>query len=518
MNKQSSKQESKTAKNSENKPLNMVIVGGGTAGWMAANLFANKWSSEQVQVTLVESPDVGIIGVGEGSTPTLKRFFELLNISESEWMPRCNATYKMNIRFDDWSPKSGINSYSHPFTSQVDVFTSRAFLVNGRTRRLGLDVNTNPADFLINSVLAEQGKGPLTPDNFPFKMEYSYHFDSSLLGEFLAEFAASKGIIHKKAHIEQVQRANNGDISAIVTHAGEVISGDFFVDCTGFSALLIQKTLGVKFNSYKDNLFNNAVVVMPTTISEKIPVETTSTALSNGWCWKIPLTNRFGNGYVYSNDFISADAAETELRTYLGCLNSDVQARHLKMNVGSLEQHWSHNCLALGLSQGFIEPLEATALHLVQLCIEMFISKFEQGGLHCLAQHQQGREQYNSLVKQRFERVRDYIVAHYKLNTRDDSDYWRANRNNQHLSDSLMHILDVWYKREDLAAEIERQQLNNHFDAVSWQCLLGGYGAFPPLAPNQPNKGDLYKEQNIQQFLQGCALNFSLHQDNLSSL
>jgi len=282
--------------------------------------------------------------------------------------------------------------------------------------------------------------------------------------------------------------------------------------------LLIQKTLGVKFNAYKDNLFNDSAVVMPTTISENIPVETVSSALSAGWCWKIPLTNRFGNGYVYSSDFISADNAETELRAHLGCLETDIEARHLKMNVGSLEKHWSHNCLALGLSQGFIEPLEATALHLVQLCIEMFITKFEQEGLNSLTARHKVRSEYNVLVKERFERVRDYIVAHYKLNTRDDSDYWRANRENQHLSDSLLHILDVWYKREDLATEIARQGLNNHFDAVSWQCLLGGYGAFPPLAPNQPNKGDLYSEQNIQQFLQGCSLNFLSHQQNIDRL
>lgn len=498
-----------------NKPVKIVILGGGTAGWMAANLFAKKWLTKkdqpaQVQITLVESADVGIIGVGEGSTPTLKRFFEMLDIAESAWMPRCNATYKMSIRFSDWSPQSGIKSYSHPFTSQIDTFTSRAFLVNGRTRRLGLNVNTTPADFLINGVLAEQGKGPITPENFPFKMEYGYHFDSNLLGEFLADFASTKGVIHRQAHVVDAQRHANGDIKSITTRDGEIIDGDFFVDCTGFSALLMQKTLGVKFNNYKDNLFNNSAVMLPTAITEKIPAETVSTALSNGWCWKIPLTNRFGNGYVYSDDFVTADNAETELRAHLGCLDNDVEANHLKMNVGSLEKHWSHNCLALGLSQGFIEPLEATALHLVQLCIEMFMSKFEQGGLNSLAQREQVCEQYNVLVSERFERVRDYIVAHYKLNTRDDSDYWRANRDNLHLSDSLRHILDVWYKREDLAVEIDRQGLNNHFDAVSWQCLLGGYGAYPPLAPNQPNQGDLYVEQNIQQFLHGCALNFSL--------
>lgn len=497
------------------KPMNIVILGGGTAGWMAASLFANQWLGKEnndkaVNITLVESPDVAIVGVGEGSTPTLKRFFQILDVPESAWMERCNATYKINIRFDGWSPKSGIASYSHPFTSQVDTFTSRAFIVNSRTRRLGLDTHTQPDDFILNGVLAKQGKGPITPDNFPFQMEYGYHFDSNLLGGFLTELATSKGVKHLKEHIVGVDRHENGDIASIKTKNGESISGDFFVDCTGFSALLMQKTLGIKFQSYKDNLFNDSALVMPTPISEAIPVETVSTALSAGWCWKIPLRNRFGNGYVYSSGFISDDAAETEFRAHLNCLDSEQEVRHLKMNVGRLESQWSQNCIGLGLSQGFIEPLEATALHLVQICIEMFMERFEAGGFS-----NQNRDDYNNKVALRFDRVRDYIVAHYKLNTRDDSDYWRANRDNEKLSESLIQLLAVWYKREDLNQEIERQQLSTHFDSMSWHCLLSGYGAFPPLEKNQPGKGDLYQEKSIQQFLNGCALNFSSHQKNL---
>ena len=172
-----------------NRPMNIVIAGGGTAGWMAANYFVNKWPSDKVNVTLVESPDIGIIGVGEGSTPTLKRFFEELKIKERDWMPKCNATYKVSIRFNDWSPGSGVKQYRHPFISQTDTFTQRAFEVNCRTRRLGLDSHVNPEDFLLNGVLAKQNKAPLTPDNFPFRMEYVYHFDSALLGNYLRDFA-----------------------------------------------------------------------------------------------------------------------------------------------------------------------------------------------------------------------------------------------------------------------------------------------------------------------------------------
>ncbi|MBN25194.1 MAG: tryptophan halogenase [Alteromonadaceae bacterium] len=494
-------------------PFNIVILGGGTAGWMAANLFAHKWAdrlaNNELTVTLVESPDIGIVGVGEGSTPTLKRFFSMLGIADADWMRQCNATYKMNIAFKGFSPASGIDCYSHPFVSQIDTFTQRAFLVNARTRRLGLDTHTEPADFLLNGVLAKQNKGPQTPANFPFRMEYGYHFDSHLLGVFLQQHAISLGTEHIQANVDQVKQHENGDIAALCCKDGRELNGDLFVDCSGFSSVLMQKTLGVKFNRYQENLFNDSAVVVPTPIGKHIPVETTSTALSAGWCWKIPLTNRFGNGYVYSSDFISANHAERELKQHLQ-LGEDIECRHLSMQVGSLAKQWQNNCLGIGLSAGFIEPLEATALHLAQISVEQFILEFEEGGF---TNRLQG--QYNTKMHHRTERTRDYIVAHYKLNTRNDSEYWRANRNNMHLSESLLQILDVWYKRGDLEAEINRQNLSSHFNAVSWNCLLSGYGAFPPLAAKQPGTGDLYKEQNIESFLQGCALNFSNHAENL---
>lgn len=492
-------------------PMNIVILGGGTAGWMAANLMAARWASQPIQITLVESPSVGIIGVGEGSTPTLKRFFESIGVPEAQWMPRCDATYKVNIRFSGWSPASGIADYSHPFTCQTDTFCHRAFEVNCRTRRLGLDTHVRPDDFLLNGVLAAQNKGPITPENFPFIMEYGYHFNAQLLGDFLSEIAIKNGVEHKKADIASVTKHESGDIAALVTDQGETITGDLFVDCSGFRSLLLQGEMGVEFDSFGSNLFNDSAVVMPTPIDPSIPCETLSTAMSAGWCWRIPLTSRFGNGYVYSSDFISSDQAETELRQHLGMEESEQACRHLKMKVGQAKQHWVKNCLGLGLAQGFIEPLEATALHLVQVSIELFMQKYEEGNFS--GQHQ---ETFNQAMYERFERVRDYIVAHYKMNTRSDTGYWKANRDNNHLSDSLCQILDIWFKCDDLGAEIERQNLSTHFDSISWHCLLAGYGKFPPLAAKQPGSGDLYKEQAIAKFLQGCSLNFHSHNDNLS--
>lgn len=252
-------------------------------------------------------------------------------------------------------------------------------MVNTRTRRLGLDTNVNPEDFLLNGNLAKEGKGPLTPENFPFIIEYGYHFDSHLRGKFLAELAQSRGLVYRQEHIENVVVDQQGTIESLTTKSGKKIKADFFVDGTGFASLLMQKTLGVAFQSFNNNLFNDSAVVMPTAISKKIPCETVATALSAGWCWKIPLTNRFGNGYVYSSDFIFSDQAETEFRSHLGMLESSEETRHLKMRVGQLEKHWQKNCLGIGLSQGFIEPLEATALHLVQIAIDTFANLYEKG-------------------------------------------------------------------------------------------------------------------------------------------
>jgi hypothetical protein len=490
------------------RPIRIVILGGGTAGWMAANLFVKKWSPDIATITLVESRDIGIIGVGEGSTPSLKRFFDSIGVAEVDWMPRCNATYKTNIRFSGWSPASGVPSYSHPFISRLDMFSQQAFITNCLTRRLNINVHTQPDDFFINAVLARQHKSPLTPPNFPFDMQYGYHFDSHLLGVFLAEVAKGRGVYHRQENILLASLNSSSDISSLLTDRNERIEGDYFIDCSGFSSVLMQKALGVNFKSFKDNLFNDRAVVMPTPISEQIPVETHAQAMSAGWMWKIPLRNRFGNGYVYSADFISPERAELEFRHYLGVDANTEECRHLRVRVGQLESHWVNNCVGVGLAQGFIEPLEATALHLVQYCLELFMEKFEAGAFT-----PQYRDEFNRRITERFERVRDYIVAHYKLNTREDSEYWRENRNNMKLSDSLLHLLDVWYRRKDLTEEIQRQQISSHFGSESWHCLLAGYGAFPSITKSERHNPriDLYAGQDIRAFLEGCALNFDSH-------
>lgn len=491
---------------------NIVIIGGGTAGWMAANLMAARWIHLGFSITLLESPQIGIIGVGEGSTPQLKGFMDSLGIEESEWMPECNATYKAGISFRNWSVIPGFTSYFHPFPAQPDDYTAPAFFHNSFVRRKGIDVEGHPDHFFLASYLAKQKLAPVANENFPFEIGYGYHFDSTLLGKFLAAKAVARGVIHKEATITQVNLGEQGDIASVTTDTGEVIAADIFVDCSGFSGLLIQKALQVPFKPFSENLFNTSAVVMPTPIGEQIESQTISTALKYGWAWAIPLTSRIGNGYVYSAHFCSKDEAETELRVHLGLLDSDVQARHLQMNVGRVEQHWARNCVAVGLSQGFIEPLEATALHLVQETIQGFIEQYEAGNFSA-----QYRTEFNASINRRFEAIRDYIVCHYRVNSRKDSDYWIENGRNEKLSDSLRAILQTWVSGKNLSDELDRQKIDGYYPSISWHCLLAGYGIYP--TPEQLKPGNelahKYNLGKISSFIQRCGMNFKPHRQQL---
>ncbi len=499
---------------SPSSPINkkIVILGGGTAGWITANAMIHAWADRGADITLIESPDIGTVGVGEGSTPRLKMFFDQIGVEESEWMPKCNATYKNGISFVDWSTHPGFGRYFHPFYSQIDKHTATAFYFNTYARRQGVDVHAHPDRFFLAASLAKQRLGPKPDENFPFVVEYGYHFDANLVGDFLKEKAVAMGVKHVAARVVDVYQAPDGSIASLLTDADETIEGDFFVDCSGFRGTLIQKTLDVPFRSFASNLFNDSAVVLPTEQEADIGSETVSTAMKYGWAWQIPLTHRIGNGYVYSSAFCTDDEAETELRTALGLLDSDTEARLLKMKVGRVDEHWHKNCLAVGLSQGFIEPLEATALNVVCNTVYDFISTVEADGFAG-----KGRDAFNQRAIDGFERIRDYIVAHYIMNSRDDTDYWRQNGENKNVSEALQQIVEIWTTGKSIAQEMERLQIHSSYTATSWYCLLAGYGFYPDLRDVKggekfANKIDMAE---IDEFIRRCALNFRTQNEQL---
>jgi 2-polyprenyl-6-methoxyphenol hydroxylase-like FAD-dependent oxidoreductase len=491
----------------------VVIVGGGSAGWMAAMMLADALLPCGIEIEVLESPVVGIIGVGEGSTPWLRGFFDKLGIEEAEWMPACHATYKCGITFDQWSTKPGFESYFHPFASMLDNLTMTQFVHNVNARVRGADVHAHPNRFFIASTLADRNLAPKPAPHFPFDVWYGYHFDAVLLGQFLQKKALERGVKYKVCHVKQVKLAEDGNIASVVTDGGETIGADFFVDCTGFAGLLIQQALKTPFVSFAENLFNDAAVAMPTPIGAEIPAQTVSTAMRHGWAWKIPLTERFGNGYVYSSAFCSSDEAERELREHLGLLESGTPARHLKMKVGRVTQHWNRNCLAVGLSQGFIEPLEATALLFIQQTVADFVQVLEAGDMSEAA-----RERYNERVNEHFEGTRDYIVTHYKSNSRDDTDYWRANASNGNLSEPLQELFRMWLSGRSIVGDVTQQKLGKGYPVFSWYCIMSGMGIFPDDLRTPTKAEARYNMAEIDNLLARSALNFRKQKDLLADI
>jgi len=500
-------------------PANMrriVIVGGGSAGWMTALTFARSLLERGVQITVLESPMVGTIGVGEGSTPWLRGFFDSLDIEEGEWMPACHATYKCGITFAGWSTKQGFESYFHPFASMLDNLTMTQFVHNVEARIGGANVYAHPDRFFIASRLAATRRAPKAPESFPFDVWHGYHFDSVLLGQFLQRKALERGVRYKSCHVTHTTLATDGAIAWVGTDEGERIDADLFVDCTGFAGLLIDKALQTPFVSFASNLFNDAAVALPSPIGqEKISVETVSTALRHGWAWKIPLTSRYGNGYVYSTRFCSPDEAETELRQHLGLLESDAPARHLKMKIGRVTRHWNKNCLAVGLSQGFIEPLEATALLFIQQTAALFVEFLEQADLG-----EEAHERFNRRVNDHFEGTRDYIVTHYKTNSRRDTEYWRANAANLDLSDDLKKLFSAWMGGKSIVPGVREQVIGRGYPLFSWYAIMAGMGIFPDadaLRPPTPREAR-YSMAEIDNLLERSVRNFPDHAEALARI
>ncbi|MGB0937710.1 MAG: tryptophan halogenase family protein [Colwellia sp.] len=501
-------------------PKKIIIVGGGTAGWMTASLLHKAWGNKSTEILLIESDVIAKIGVGEGSTPALKLFFEHLNITEQEWMPYCSATYKCGISFPNWSEKPGFKSYIHPFYSQADSKAGNAFIHNAKLRRNGLDVDSHPDKFWVQTSLAKAFKSPISKEQLTNKMDYGYHFDSALVGQFLKNRLVNLGIKHLVDTVTEVKLTDTGEIKSLLTKNNDVQHADLFIDCTGFSAELISKALNVNFIDYKDSLFNDRAIAIQSSIdvNSPIPSQTTSSALSSGWAWSIPLSNRYGNGYVYSSKYISDANAETELRQHIGSSCNDFPARVLHMKLGRVEKHWHKNVLAVGLSQGFIEPLEATALMLIQHTVENFINSFDEMITESTYLERQ-QDTFNNYINEVFENIKDYIVAHYRVNSRTDSQYWIDNRNNTNISTRLTALLAAWdLGGEHFEAALDEHQAELTYFAPSWYCLFAGKGRFPEILTKPKPDTIIAPSEQVFDYCQKVKEHFIDHRLQLKSL
>ncbi|MBY6190554.1 tryptophan 7-halogenase [Microbulbifer agarilyticus] len=400
------------------------IVGGGSAGWMTA-IYLNRYFNRDIknyQINVIESPDIGIIGVGEATVHSIRFFFAAMGLDERELMAETNATIKSGIMFRNWmKPVDGnTHEYFHPFDQQqpggsVDIST--AWFVGGRSDRQRYDEGVSLNSHLIKS---EQCPKSGSSPQFQAIAPYGYHLDATLLARFLRRKAVEQGVCHIEATVLDAE-VEQGEILSVATDQGN-FSGDFFVDCTGFRGLLIDKLQKDNWESFSDVLPCDKAVAIQREMPEGAAPRpyTVATALSSGWAWQIDLVNRQGSGYVYDSSRLSPEQAESELRSFLGAETSVIKCTHLDMKVGCRKDTWVGNCVAVGLSGGFIEPLESTGLHMIHL------------GVSLLATHLAGddgsavlRASYNEKMRGFYQDLKQFIVLHYCLSNRDDSEFWR---------------------------------------------------------------------------------------------
>lgn len=446
----------------------IVVVGGGSAGWMTAAALSSLLDPKAVRVTLVESDQIGTIGVGEATVLDIVNYNRFLGLKEDEFMKATHATFKYGIEFVDWGRKGA--RYFHPFGQHgVDMNGIDFHQYWLRSRSMG---NERPIhDYSLNSVAAKRN-GFALPDPNPRSvlshLRYAYHFDATLYADYLRKYAEERGVRRVEGKIEQVTQApDTGFITGLLLENGDTVQGQFFFDCTGFRALLIEGALGVPFIDWSPWLPCNAALAVPSAPSGPLTPYTRSTAKTAGWQWRIPTQHRVGNGHIYCRDFISDDEATSIL---LEGLDSQAIAspRQIRFTTGCREAFWVKNCIAVGLSAGFLEPLESTSIYLIQEGISRFISLFPDTTMPDIV-----RTEYNRHMRTEFEQVRDFVILHYCATERDDTPFWNYCRT-MDVPDSLRHRIDLF--RE--AGRIFRYD-EELFTPSSWVAVLLGQGVTP---------------------------------------
>jgi tryptophan halogenase len=435
----------------------IVIVGGGTAGWITACYLRrtlNRRPDRPVRIRLVESRRIGIIGVGEATVPTIKIMLHALGIDESDFLSRCDATFKQAIRYRHWvyNPADRPDhAYYHPLDAQAfngDFELPAQWIVShgeDRQRVFADDINVQPH-------LCDRLKAPRRPDGPQYggPLAYAYHMDAEKLAEYLCSRGVAEGVEHVVDDVTHVDQAEDGSITGVVTKEHGTLAGDLFIDCTGFVGLLIGKTLDVPFIDYTDMLFCDRAVAFRVPAAKGLrPLRpfTTATAKTAGWTWEIDLRQRGGIGYVYSSAHISDDAAEHELRAHIGAAADGLTPRRLRMRVGRSSEFWCKNCVAIGLSAGFIEPLESTGIFLIEMGARLLAELFPGDAALATGATAAMIRRYNAEMTRLYEEIRDFVKVHYCLTKRDDQPFWRDNVDPATIPASLAARLEEWRHR-----------------------------------------------------------------------
>lgn len=461
-------------------PLNpikkIVILGGGTSGWMAAAMLSMHLKPELCQIELIESDDIGTIGVGESTIPPMLRLIQSLGIDEQEFIRETQACFKLGIKFVDWREKN--HSYFHPYGVIGKRIGTQDFYQCWLKAKLAGDTS-DLQDFSPCAVMAANERFflPSQAANTPIGgAGYAVHLDAKLVAAYLRRFAEARGVQRSEGTAMNVLRKDNGFIDTLVLADGRHIRGDFFIDCSGFKALLIEQSLQSGFEDWSPYLpCDRAIVVKTEAAGSRVPY-TTATARKAGWSWRIPLRNSTGHGYVYSSKFCSDADAKTTLFRHLDAPRIN-DPRVIQFATGRRKSIWKANCLALGLSAGFVEPLESTAIHLIARGMDLFLRYFPDADCDPTL-----ISEYNRRMAADYEEVRDFIVLHYCTTQRNDSEFWRWCKT-MPLPDSLCERIALFKGHGVL-----REGNDELFRAASWQSIFEGMGIRPhKYAPRVDN-------------------------------
>lgn len=445
----------------------IVIVGGGSAGWMAAAILSSQLKTNTCAIELIEADRFAAIGVGESTVPSFIQLLQHLGIDEQEFISETAATYKLGIRFVDWQQRQ--QSYFHPFGvigSRIDNYDFYQCWLKARQQGnpIPLEAFSPCAVMAHNDRFFLPNKARHTPIG---GANYALHVDAKLANKVFRRYAEAHGVVRTEGAVKQVVRGDNGFISRLMLEDGSAVQGDFFIDCTGFKALLIDKALAAPFEDWSHFLPCDRALAVKTERQGPTQPYTLATARKFGWTWRIPLRQLTGHGYVYGSQFCSDAQAKAELNKVLD--GAAVEDFHLlPFNTGLRRQSWKFNCLALGLAAGFIEPLESTTLHLIARGLDLFLRYFPDSECDVALSRE-----YNRRMQADYEEVRDFIVLHYCATQRQDTAFWRWCRKAP-LPDSLSARIELFRGHGAL-----RDGTDELFRHTSWQSVFEGMGIHP---------------------------------------
>jgi len=491
---------------SENKtktPIRVVIAGGGTAGWVTAAVLSAQIGG-LLDITLVESDTIGIIGVGEATIPTHKSFHNLIGVDEAEFMRETKATFKLAIAFENWGALG--ERYVHPFGSYgKGTWMSDFHSMWRQAKDHGFGGEFD--EYCVELQAAEKSKfGPLQKQS----LNHAYHLDSSLYAKYLRKKSEQRGVTRLEGFIDDVRLdEESGDIKSLMLDDGRVIQGDLFIDCTGFRALLIRKALGVKYIGFDKWLRVNRAVAVQTEPEDDIIPYTRCRAQGAGWQWRIPLQHRVGNGHVYAGDYMEDDEA---LSIFTDSLATPMcsEPKLIKFKTGRLEKIWEKNCVAIGLSSGFLEPLESTSIHLIQIIASRLVKMFPfHKSSKAVAKH------FNKEFAEEFDGIRDFIILHYVATQRDDTPFWRDMKALD-IPDSLAARLEL-YKESGIVYQTGADL----FRTDSWHAVLRGQGitseSYHNIGKMMPPEKLRTALENLQSHVKRTVDSLPQHSDFLKS-